>query len=379
MATIFPERLPESIVNDPLRSAERRVYDALSKLDNKYTVYYSVAWQSRNRHSGVYDGEADFVIAHPDLGVLVIEVKGGRISYDAHLSQWYSTDRKNNRHEIKDPAQQALNSAKTLLRKFQDLPRWGRNWLTIGHAVIFPDSIVDVASLKLDLPSDILIPADKMGSVPQAIRAIFEYYARKDGTGGKLGYKRQEMLDNLLAKSFKLSTPLGVELAQEDAHLITLTEQQMGILDVLHNHPRAAIQGCAGSGKTMLALQKAKHLVNQGFDVLLTCFNNALATDLVEKTEGDFSILHFHGLCRHFADKASIPLINSEGANQKFYNERMPDVLLEAIDELGTQFDAIVVDEGQDFRDTWWLPLFSLLRDSQNGIFLVLTDFVVVI
>lgn len=373
MAVIFPERLPESIQKDPKRSAERRVYEALMTLSDKFTVYYSVAWQSRSRYSGVYDGEADFVIAHPDFGVIVLEVKGGRIAYDARLDQWTSIDRNNQEHLIKDPAAQALNSAKTLLKKFQDLPGWGKDWLTIGHGVVFPNVTIDTKPLRLDLPSEILISASEMEDIPQAIQRMYDYYATEDRRSGGLGYQRLELVDNLLARSFRLETPLGVELSREDARLIELTEQQMGILDILSNHPRAAIQGCAGSGKTMLAFRKAELLSNQGFEVLLTCFNHALADNLARRTNGAFTVMNFHALCRHFANDAGFT-IRKRSDKQDFYNNQMPDALLDAIDELGAQFDAIIVDEGQDFRENWWLPLSALLHAPEEGIFYVFFD-----
>jgi hypothetical protein len=47
---------------------------------------------------------------------------------------------------------------------------------------------------------------------------------------------------------------------------------------------------------------------------------------------------------------------------------------MEAVDKLGTQFDAIVVDEGQDFYDNWWLPLQCLLHDPDQGILYVFFD-----
>jgi len=92
MAKLYPERLPESILSDPKRSAEKKVFDALLGLGSSFVIFYSVAWQAR-KDGCTRDGEADFVIAHPDLGVLVIEVKGGGVAYDAVTGQWTTTDR----------------------------------------------------------------------------------------------------------------------------------------------------------------------------------------------------------------------------------------------------------------------------------------------
>ena len=75
---IYPSKLPIEIINDPKRNAEVQVYDALKDLsENGFHVFYSCFWLD-NRENPVPsgDGEADFVIAHPDYGVLTIEVKG---------------------------------------------------------------------------------------------------------------------------------------------------------------------------------------------------------------------------------------------------------------------------------------------------------------
>ena len=46
MAQVYPERLPESILVDPKLSAERKLYQALFGLGDKFTVFHSVAWQA---------------------------------------------------------------------------------------------------------------------------------------------------------------------------------------------------------------------------------------------------------------------------------------------------------------------------------------------
>jgi len=47
---------------------------------------------------------------------------------------------------------------------------------------------------------------------------------------------------------------------------------------------------------------------------------------------------------------------------------------MEALDRLGTQYDAVIVDEGQDFRDNWWVPLQCLLHDPDQSIFYIFFD-----
>ncbi|MBI3959018.1 MAG: ATP-binding domain-containing protein [Chloroflexi bacterium] len=372
MAHLYPERLPESTLQDSLRSAERRVYDALGSLPDPFTVFYSVAWLSRSA-TNAYDGEADFVVAHPDWGLLVLEVKGGSIGYDAARSAWTSTDRNGAVHTIKDPAGQARTGKHTLHRGLQALPGWNNRWLTLGHAVVFPDVDTGTQSLRLDLPAQIVIDRSGLEQIGERIERAFVYFQGEDGQPGALGEDRLRLVTGLLARSFQMRTPLSAELAYEDERIIELTEQQMNILNFLANHRRAAIQGCAGSGKTMLAVEKARRLAEQGFDVLLTCFNVALAQHLAIAMPRNVTVLHFHGLCEALINEAEVRAIRPQNANL-YYNEFLPNRLLDAIEELGPQYDAIVVDEGQDFMDEWWLGLSALLHDDKEGIFYIFFD-----
>jgi hypothetical protein len=371
MAKIYPERLPESILSNPKRAAERRFYEAAGQLSNKYTVFYSVAWQAVDPRSGAQDGEADFVIAHPDLGLMVVEVKGGGIGFDSREGQWRSIDREGVAHRIKDPVEQARSSKYELFKKLRGLPGWEEGWLTMAHVVAFPDIYWEGSLSKPDLPPEIVLDAKALTDLENAIGGAFRYYA--GGQRGGLGPERLEMVEKTLARSFQIKTPLGVELVFEDERLVELTERQMRILDFLSNRRRAAIKGCAGSGKTMLALEKARQLREQGFEVLLTCYNHALADYLAGRAPRGVTVSHFHKLCRETAKKAGVSMRPARDQDE-FYGSAMPNAMLEAIDRLGPQFDAIIVDEGQDFKENWWLPLVSLLRDPEQGILFAFYD-----
>ncbi|MDH4225905.1 MAG: NERD domain-containing protein, partial [Deltaproteobacteria bacterium] len=89
MANMFPNRFED----ETLSEAERRFYAACAEqLDDHWDVFHSVAWLGKNE-KGHRDGEADFVVAHPDWGALVVEVKGGGISFESQSGKWSSRDR----------------------------------------------------------------------------------------------------------------------------------------------------------------------------------------------------------------------------------------------------------------------------------------------
>lgn len=124
MARLFPERLPLSVRNELLRAAECSVYEKLSAFPDSFTVFYNVSWLGRS-DAGAQDGEADFVVAHPERGLLVLEVKGSGIAYDALSGKWTSTNRLGETVAIKDPVEQTRCSKHALLRTLQDMPGWG--------------------------------------------------------------------------------------------------------------------------------------------------------------------------------------------------------------------------------------------------------------
>ena len=76
MAIFIPSIKPEDFNNS---YGEMKVYEALRSLNDQYTVFYSLSWVGINEKRTI--GEADFVIAHPSKGILVIEVKSGEIEY----------------------------------------------------------------------------------------------------------------------------------------------------------------------------------------------------------------------------------------------------------------------------------------------------------
>lgn len=374
MMKMYPERLPLSVRNDSKRSAECKVYDALCKLPDGYTVFYSVAWQVRESKKGVRDGEADFVIAHPDLGLMIFEVKGGRIHYDAHAMQWYSMDRTGTDIPIKDPVIQARNSMGALKAKLEELPDWDTTYrIPIGYMVVFPDVIAEQRVLRPDLDRQIILDSNDLQSIQESIERGYSWNLGEGRKQGLLGNARMHIIENLLTCSFSLRTTLGVTLTDEESQLVELTENQMQVLRFIQGHRRALIEGCAGSGKTMLAIEKARMLAKQGFKVLLLCFNAPLADFLQKRTAEGVEVFYYHGLCKTLAKEAGIGYRASTNEDE-YYNKILPDMLLEAVIELGAKYDAIVVDEGQDFQETWWETLFSLLYDQEIGIFYVFYD-----
>lgn len=365
MARMYPQPMRP----DTRSHAERKLYVAFqNQLPDNYVVFHSVCWQVRDTTAGVRDGEADFVIAHPDFGILIVEVKGGRIRYDGRMGQWFS-----NENSIKDPFKQGREGKYSLLDKLKELVYWRGRWVTVGYAAAFPDVTVK-GDLRLDAPRELILDAsdvtDLLAWVDQALR----YLQGRRPEDSPLGMTGVKELTDLLSPSWDLRSLLSTEILEQEQELARLTEEQFIMLDFLSRHRRVAISGCAGSGKTTLAVEKGKRLAEQGFRVLLTCFNVNLAESMGgdETLPRQLDVVNFHKMAQDLVRKAN--LSHSGPRDDRYFDDVLPELMMEAIDRLGTQYDAVIVDEGQDFRDNWWVPLQCLLRDPDQSIFYVFFD-----
>ena len=122
-----------------LSSAEARLEEALrDQLPEPFVVYHSASWLIKEPGQAPRDGEADFVVAHPELGIMVIEVKGGGIRRAG--GTWESVDRNGTAHRIKDPFRQVADEMHDLRRIASARQDWPAHEVRFCRAVAFPDS-----------------------------------------------------------------------------------------------------------------------------------------------------------------------------------------------------------------------------------------------
>ncbi|MGA9796678.1 MAG: NERD domain-containing protein [Rhizomicrobium sp.] len=368
--------------------AELRFLKALNdQLSSEFAVLHSVAWISKPSARGALDGEADILIAHPRFGVLVIEVKGGRISLDYPNRRWTSTDRHGAEHQIKNPFDQAKRSKFGILEKLKEHPGWQRlrvRRFNIGHAAFFPD-IGDGGRLRgPDAPQAIIGDQGDIKSLANWVARAFEHWRGTSEDGlDEIGTSGVEMVASIFARIATTRPLLSARIKSEEEQRIQLTQAQAAILDMLQRQRRALIAGGAGTGKTLIAREKAVRLASEGMRTLLICFNRGLADHLREQCKGvsQLDVATFHQVCHHWIARAKADLGRDFLAEAKRdhpradeFNQLMPLALANAIDVLGPAYDAIVVDEGQDFGDEFWMPIEMLLASLEQGIFYVFLD-----
>ncbi len=380
MAHMYPPKLPESIRSEPRRAAECLLFDAFERLlDDDYRVFYSVAWLGKGNGGVAKQGEADFCLLHPRMGIVVLEVKGGEIIRDGSTGEWVSIDRKGVSHGIKDPGGQARRSMHALKDKILSLPGWKDRGLILGYAVSFPQCESGDTGLGPDLPREVVICSDDLRWLDKKVAAIFDFWNSSSGGRSALGPASCRRITELLSPTLSLRRTLAVDLREDQAEILSLTEQQVRAFEFLRGQRRAAIRGGAGTGKTMIALKHAQRLAEEGFRTLLTCFNRRLA-DVLRSAAGNaegLSVDTFHSLCEERARRAGIELpdYSGGGAPREYFESQLPGAFEEALQKDGTErFDAIVVDEGQDFRKDWLALLELAQADGPEGAFYLFYD-----
>lgn len=385
MATMVPELSDTQLRRVETRSrAEARLYRACrEQLDSNYLVLYSLslvvepgAWPD--------DAEADFVIFDRRRGMLVVEVKGGGIRFDPGTGIWQSQG-KSGTHDIHDPFKQAMKVKRGLIPYLRNHKKWKSaklGWLLAGHAVFLPDTS-NVERLCLpEAPVEIIGSKEHLANLDGWLQTVLNYWQGEGETGQPLGPKGIDTVMDILCPQVQVRPLIGVQLAEEERDRIRLTDKQARIFQVIGDREEAVICGGAGTGKTLLAMERARQLAGKGLSALLLCYNKILAEHLkdVAGNQPGLMVMGFHEFCGHRVaqvqrEKGIDLLAEAKRAwpNKDLYHCHLPFALARSAEVLGDTFDAIIVDEGQDFLDEYWLGI-EMLRSPAKGYFYVFYD-----
>ena len=345
--------------------SEKRVFEALRRLPNEWTVLHSVAWQSKRRgRQG--DGEADFVLVSDRHGVLVVEVKGGNVAI--RQGCWISTDHSGVEHLIKDPFKQATDSKHALLSYLSDNGVRLAD-ISLMHAVAFPDIVV-TSSLGPAAPTAITWDSRALAGINDSIGATVRHW----GGNCSLSTKEVEHLIKLMAPTVSIRRRLAEEVADVRTDLIRLTDEQIWAFGQLRSVRSALVTGGAGTGKTILALERARQLASDGFRTLLLCYNELLSKFIQLQLQSCPSVqaTTFHSFCTSEAAKASFEIPRDR--SHQWWEETATVMMVEAAAKNGTCFDAIVIDEGQDFSEDWISALRLLSSGTKDAPMYVFAD-----
>lgn len=335
--------------------AEKAVWTALrNSLPDDCVLAHSV-----HVRDGRNEYEIDLLVLWPNVGMAAIEVKGGQVSITD--GQWYQSDR-TQRRQIQSPVAQSQSSLHAL-----------KNWLENQLGARLSSRCVYMVSLPYtDVPRDWNMAGcprslilDQTGSKSPAdlVRQAIE------NEGGGASPLAPAFLERIVRKlGGNLDTAVVPSTTQEDeAAQDHLTERQSVLLQATRSLNRVRFTGGAGSGKTWLAVEKAKLLSKQGKRVGLFCYNKGLGQYLQDRvgTWKRQAKPVFTGEFHEYVRGLGVP----DGSGQDYFDVEMPRLLKELAAGLKPheRLDAVVVDEAQDFAPLWWDALLACTSNPDAG------------
>lgn len=348
--------IPPTIHSSVSSGAEHRMFRVIGDATgtNEWVCLHSLGLA---RHDRKRRGEIDFVLL-TEHGVFTLEVKGGRIRREDGV--WIGTDKYGVSHrKPESPFQQAAEGMfaleKDIQREFKG-SRIGK--VLFGYGVVLPD--VEFPSLGCE--DDPALVYDRRCR-NQPFRTFIDrlaQFARQRDRRPRLGLGKSEIreLAEFLRRDFDLIPSLDVVLDDTGQELARLTKEQRIVLDTAESQERILVQGAAGTGKTVLAIETARRAARRGGNVLVLCYNKLLRRGIdavvgAENYRGNIRVRTLHKQFRSMVEASSLSDEFDEVSLKYTHQERF-DVLypeyaaLASLEGVESPYDCLVLDEAQD-------------------------------
>ena len=355
-------------------SREGEMFSSLQKLPDDYYVFHSFhiinivdsEWK---------ENEIDFVIFNRNKGIICLEAKAGQMHCEQGI--WYYSSGS----EMRDPFAQA-NSNKWKLHN--EIYRFYRNNDILKHckmlsAVWFP-SVSTYTLSRINLPTntskELILTSEDLTDPKSSLERIFSIQTSIKERGEIIpvepGLTKQEadsLLQNILCPSFNILPSKTLELNYKREKFNALISEQCRLLDYLEEQRSAVINGAAGTGKTMIALEKARRHSVKDEKVLFMCFN----VKLKEFLEANY---HYQNVDYYTIDGFACKICNTHAADFTDLEYR----LLEIGEDRSFPYQHIIIDEGQDFGQNRieeaniLKQLEDIILSTDNGTFYVFYD-----
>ncbi len=379
MAHMIPDTPPTL---GPGSQAERELYLALKEhLSDEFFVYHGLQYLRDDRP---IEGEADFMIVHREHGLLVIECKGHGVCVTGN-GKWVRVLSDTYQQELKcSPFEQARRHIHDLVHELGERSRRlfpefsGELPFFYGSSVAFPLAKLDEIGLPLETTRKVIFDITDLPVIRDRVMEALEYW--RDGRSVRRFFEPHEFKrfrKQILHPRFCIVEKLGARVEYNRQRFARLSEQQIGVVRKLADNRRLRVRGGAGTGKTVLAIEALRYHALQGRRALFVCFNRNLAqyvrtfvADSFDDPENP-TVKTFHQLSTMAMDELGQEITvadDDKKGQERLWNEEAPLALLEAFEnDALPHFDAIVVDEGQDFATDWWDILESGLSDSESS------------
>ena len=359
--------MPRIIGNQPADRWENEVLKALkNQLPADWVVMPSVKW-TLQKNGYVRDGEADFVVLAPGVGMVVVEVKGSREFMVGDDGIWRRKQGEDEWVALKEPPpEQAMRNMHDLVGALADEKQWKEFPGRYAYLVIYPQG--EAKSLPPMFDESTIATRRHMNQLASRLRNGLE---KRGGASKGAQFTSQvleSIIDHLKNRQFHVQkVDTGADVTDDTGRIELLTRQQFASLQGLFQLPRVAVIGPAGSGKTVLAMWRLLALVDQGRNAIYVCYNRALA-DCLRMRYPDHAAFIWN-VDRLFIDFC--PESRGMAGQSGFHREHLPSLVMDKAASL-PRYEAILVDEGQDFSEEQLIALLELL--SRDGAWAFFAD-----
>jgi hypothetical protein len=358
--------IPDTIKPTTISTGEKWLFNRFRReLPNNIYVIHSLGLTN---HKHKLWAECDFVILCSD-GIFIIEVKSGGVSCEH--GQWIFTDRFGEKfHKHEGPFEQAVGAMYSVKSTIED-----ENHLKgflYGYGVITPDEEFETTGAEIDL-NVVLNKSNFKNSLDEYVEHLGRYwnsiYSQKHQKQPRIPSKRDlDTIRQLLRPDIYTAYTLNSELSSLENEQVELTDEQSRILKRLDNNPRTIVAGGAGTGKTLLAVDKAIRVAKSDKRVLYLCYNRLLGDHIrtsIKKHRDDLSIEAYsiHNWFSSTIMKSGRKMPNQEEYQnaEEYYQELFSQEFIEASIDLDLEpYDVIIIDEGQDLMRDSYLEAIDL-------------------
>ncbi len=372
-----PVFIPPYIGKDVKSGAESRIFETLKKfkMENSY-ILHSLGLP---RHCGKVYGEIDFVVLC-ERGAACLEIKGGIVERVGGM--WIYKNRNGvSTKKTESPFAQAAGNMfalkEELSRRFKDDPKLRDIPVVCG--VIFPDIKFNDVSQEI-IPEIIFDKGSR--NITGYINRLFDYWQkRRGGSETLLSPEEIETVKDYMRGDFRFIPALSERLDSVEETLFRLTNDQAKIMDALSGNDRIMIEGAAGTGKTVLALDYALKTACKGKKVLYLTFNKNLVSNLQKKIAPmtNPEIINIHALFGKYVS-VNDDMVSTD--SEKYFSEILPEEFRRYLDSRPEtslkemKYDFFILDEGQDIVSPMYLKaLEPLLKGGfANGKWAVFYD-----
>lgn len=373
---VSPDRCDLPLLKPPLQPGERLVFEFFDQLLPVEWEIYLQPFLNGQR--------PDFVLLHPEKGVAVFEVKDWdfrAMTYEPAAGRDDSYVRVRGHdgrtHHKENPVAQTSRYRKDMVNLYLPALGTGNRIAAVTAGVIFTAAETDQVQQLLAPALDALPTAQRRYTPISGLdrlrrRALDEVFP--DARRPRSSHMNEEVAHDLRQW---LVEP---EHSREQRRPLVLDRKQRDLSEATTRPAYWKLRGPAGSGKSAVLAARAAKLSNEGRDVLVVSYNHTLRTylaDLVVRAGGRrnaITWLGFHDWCKrtmgqagrrgHYDELAS----RLAGGDKSPLEDEMAEATLSAVTDGVTssavpRYDAILVDEGQDFRPSWWAALRSVRRE----------------